>query len=225
MKNLITLLIVLISLTGNSQKFKQSDKFYFLDSTNLPYIESLIAERVNMYRKEKGLQPLIWNDTLKPGCDHHQYYMTHSHDMSHEQTIDLPNFDELAYPSSRSLLNMFNYAGIREELTSDMFNLGEKGMVFKDYVTRQIEGGFKKSSAHWSALMDPELDYIYVDVMNGDPNLKSDEIQYYGGTFTMIVMCENFKNPSLCSDFYSEKPEYVEKYKNNPYSKTLCFDE
>ncbi len=221
MKNLITLLFVLVSVIGMTQDFKPTDKFYYLDSTNLPYVESLIAERVNMYRKEKGLSPLVWNDTLKPMCDHHSYYMTHAHDMDHYQTKDLPNFVELDGPSSRSMLNMVSYGNIREELTSDMFGIKD-GMTYNDYIYRQIEDGFMGSQSHWRALMDPELDYIYVDVMDTDPNAKSEKGKFVMGTFTMIVMCEDIYSWQLCDSFYDDKQEIVNKYKNNPYCKAIC---
>ena len=58
MKNLITLLIVLLSISGYSQ-----ENYY--DTI----IEKLINQKINEYRIEKGLHPFIETDSLKSKSD------------------------------------------------------------------------------------------------------------------------------------------------------------
>jgi hypothetical protein len=214
MKKLITLLLVLVSISGYSQNYKPTDKLEYFDSSNILYMEKLIAKRVNMYRKELGLKPLIWNDTLKPMTDHHSYYMlhnTHEH-ITHTQENDLPNFQEMGFHFFRQGLNQVQYSnlgrnGIREELAEGLVFFGYKILTYMDYAIYVVDGSFKKSDTHWAALMDPKLlDYIFVDVVTSLKYKIGD-----GGAATICTIVMADKDDKCILSFKGEK------YENSPF--------
>ena len=222
MKKLITLLLVLVSISGYSQNYKPTDKLEYFDSSNILYMEKLIAKRVNMYRKELGLKPLIWNDTLKPMTDHHSYYMLHNNEgITHTQENDLPNFQEMGFHFFRQGLNQVQYSnlgrnGIREELTECPVFFGYKILTYMDYAIYVVDKRFKKSDTHWAALMDPKLlDYIFVDVVT---SLKYKIGDGGAATICTIVMADKDSRRFYFDTYKHRKMfEYIERYESDPF--------
>jgi len=67
------------------------------DSLTRCAIERFIVDRFNYYRKQKGAQPLVWDETLRPMTYHHVVYQRLTKTQEHSEDINVPNFIELNF--------------------------------------------------------------------------------------------------------------------------------
>lgn len=61
-----------------------------ISTLNYKLIDSLVWIECNIYRKEKKLNPILWNDTLYLGSIHHSQYQAYYNIIGHGETDSLP---------------------------------------------------------------------------------------------------------------------------------------
>mgnify|MGYP003662861023 FL=1 len=190
MKNLITLLLLIITSIGYSQKLTPQTKPEVFDTLHIEYIKKLVVDYVNEYRKEKGLVMIQWDERFKPAADHHQYYMRATNDFGHGQNDDfsdiIPNHKILREPNNRiqSLIPKENGRVVFEPYPSELLTqtlwtqhelscrsrhlklAKEKNIkIFTcEFYAMSIVETYKLSKSHFEALMDPYSHYIYVSI-------------------------------------------------------------
>jgi len=136
MKKLITLLLVLLSISGYSQ-------------SNL---DILVFNKINQYRKSKGLVVMVWDNKPFKSSKHHTQYLVEHKVVGHTEKNNTP--------TSKSRLKYygvnFNYSGencakviigITKEYSSD------------EYLSSEIVDGWKNSPPHNKLMLDENYDY------------------------------------------------------------------
>ena len=191
MKKLLTLLLLIITSIGYSQKLTPQTKPEVFDTLHIEYIKKLVVDYVNEYRKEKGLVMIQWDERFKPAADHHQYYMRATNDYGHLQKPSLshtiPNHTILINPWDRTttLIPKENGRVVHETFPSEilMSNRWSTNNDFRiwppvlkvakekninvsscEFFALNIVESFKLSNSHFGALMDPEAHFIYVSI-------------------------------------------------------------
>jgi len=191
MKNLITLLLVIITSIGYSQKLTPQTQPKVFDTLHIEYIKKLVVDYVNEYRKEKGLVMIQWDERFKPAADHHQYYMRATNDYGHRQKEEfshiIPNHKILRDPSSRiqSLIPKENGRVVFDPYPSEILmkiswhthqEYGRRSHTLKvakekninvfscEFYAMSIVETYKLSKSHFEALMDPNAHYMYVSL-------------------------------------------------------------
>ena len=170
MKSLITLLIVLLSISGYSQRYSKNYIPKKVDSVMISMVNKDILRIVNEYRKEKGFRPLKWDNRLKPAADHQIAYMDLSNTLDgHEQHIDVPDFDEIRDPWDR-IIKLCEKDSSIYGITSEVLlggawfiNTKEKGKPISHFASTIVEQ-FHRSPGHWAALMNPRHMFLYSDI-------------------------------------------------------------
>lgn len=166
------ILIFLLISPGVRSQLKPTDAV-ICDSASQAYLEHLIIERINEFRVARGVPPLIVDTLLKPAVDHHVEYQRRAQVMSHDEDIDLPDFDELLWPGMRiRLLEPGKFWKITDELLSYLVEFHKpEARPFQYYVTATVDKGYKTCNGHWSDLMNPEYNAIYMcyDFQYADP--------------------------------------------------------
>ena len=170
MKKLITLLLVVISISGYSQRYSKNYVPKKVDSVMISMVNKDILRIVNEYRKEKGLRPLKWDDRLKPAADHQIAYMDLSNTFDgHFQDIDIPDFDEIQYSWDRVTKLCEKDSNIYDKTNEVLLNWvweihsRDKGKPIS-YYSREIVEMYRKSHSHWAALMNPRHMFLYSDI-------------------------------------------------------------
>lgn len=148
------------------------------DSLKREFIQVESIKKLNEIRKQNGLKPLVFEELLRPAAYHNLTYNRYMYTnrissdndgwfLTHNQYIDIPNFNELTYPWDRiALLDQTKISSITEELTCDT--------NFPDWtfntVCDKIWSSYKICYAHWDQLTkNPKWDcvFIYRDFENG----------------------------------------------------------
>jgi len=170
MKKLITILLVVISISGYSQRYSKNYVPKKVDSVMISMVNKDILRIVNEYRKEKGLRPLKWDDRLKPAADHQIAYMDLSNTFDgHDQHIDIPDFDEIYYPWDRVTKLCEKDSNIYDETSEILLSSAwfihnkEKGKPISYFASTIVEQ-YHNSPAHWAALMNPRHMFLYSDI-------------------------------------------------------------
>lgn len=178
----IILFSSLLSISIITYGQKLTDPVPGPDSVSQHFIETNMIERINNYRIEKGVHPLVFEPELKPAVLHHVNYMRLTKTMSHDEEIEVEGFELLPWPGHRKnkYLDPMKYWKVGECLLSDLvqFNVDSSpewvpdGMFNFDYVIDHAVEGFHSSPSHWACLMNKEWDciYIYYDLNYHDPN-------------------------------------------------------
>lgn len=196
MKTLATLFLVAISFASFSQNYQPSDMVPSADSSVQSYIEHSIVDRINEYRVTKGLHELRVDTLLKPAAVHHAMYMRHTHDLTHDELEDVPNFTEYKYPSTRylHLIDNKKFWGISENLLSDLILFNKEKFTFEYVIEHTVTNGYKTCGAHWRDLMSDEYDsiYIFYDMNHNNPD-------DYGAAITCTVIL------GVSSDSYKQE--------------------
>ena len=179
---------------GHMHTFKIYDKDGYLvgetpadsirDSLKSELIQTLTLQKLNKIRKDAGIKELIVDIRLKPAATHnatynrycsenrvfqpgYEWYQKGKFTITHDQLVDIPNFEELKEPWDRiKLLEPGVFSSITEELTMSGF---WSTNTF-DQAADNILDGYKACSAHWTALTkNPKWDgvYFYHDRVNG----------------------------------------------------------
>jgi uncharacterized protein YkwD len=164
MKTLALLFFTTFTLTGLAQNFKPTDMLPGNTPEVQAYIEELGLARINEYRIQAGVQPLIFDTILKPAADHHIKYMRLAQKMTHYETEDLPDFEEIHFVTERywNLIDTDSITEMTELLLNNVMIYNEPGWTFSRYAEFITTNGFKKSDAHWKELMNPKWNLIYL---------------------------------------------------------------
>jgi len=141
------------------------------DSLTRCAIERFIVDRFNYYRKQKGAQPLVWDETLRPMTYHHVVYQRLTKTQEHSEDINVPNFIELNFADraktlvgydkynlfSEGLISMFNNISVRPGQNTTPVTI--KQIVDKFFTAGY---GYNTCAAHWNQIMEPQWDRIFI---------------------------------------------------------------
>ena len=153
------------------------------DSLKREFIQVEAVKKLNAIRKEKGMKPLIFEEALRPAAYHNSFYNRYMFEhkiesrigddytsyMTHNQTHDIPNFEEIEYPWDRvKLCDRSKIQSITEELTQS-WGYDESKWTFSQTCDKIWEH-YGICDAHWNALTkNPKWDcvFVYKDCENG----------------------------------------------------------
>ncbi len=98
MKKILVILLVLISITGFSQKptdIMISPLYPLKEKTsgktkqvNYEYLSKLIFKEINEYRKSKNLTELKWDNILAEDCNSWSYYLCENNEFRHPTYLE-----------------------------------------------------------------------------------------------------------------------------------------
>lgn len=166
MRTILCLALVIQSSLSLAQStpFKPQDKIYSCDSITQAYIEHLILLELNSLRKVEGAEPLRIDTLLRPAVMHHVKYMRLSGDMTHDETKDLENFTEYEWPTTRKhyLIDQSKIWKISEELINGIIVFDSEKYTYEKVIENTLQKGYKTCNGHWSSLMSPEYDCVYI---------------------------------------------------------------
>jgi hypothetical protein len=141
------------------------------DSLTRCAIERFIVDRLNYYRKQKGAQPLIWDEGLRTMCYHHVVYQRLTKTQEHSEDIDVPNFVEMSFDKRADILGKHdNYRIFSEGLLSVVNNISvgryqnEKPVTIKQLVDNFFTPGYGYNTCdlHWNQIMEAQWDRIFI---------------------------------------------------------------
>lgn len=141
------------------------------DSLTRCAIERFIVDRFNYYRKLKGAQPLIWDETLRPMTYHHVVYQRLTKTIEHSEDIDVAGFEEMNFADrATKLVGYAKYNQFSEGLinTNNGLYVGryynEKPVTIKQIVDKFFTPGYGYNTcdAHWNQIMEPQWDRIFI---------------------------------------------------------------
>jgi hypothetical protein len=168
MKNKI-LLAIAILLSISTQVLGQST------------LETSVLKELNIYRKSKGLQPVVYSAEITKAAKHHTQWMVSANKLSHYEEFDVPGIKTLKSPDDRGnyyglLKNVNSYEEIcnfTKALDGNAFTATKKSdaVLGKDIIIK-----FSKSPAHNEALLTPINSGSVVSV--GISVIIKDEIAY-----------------------------------------------
>lgn len=141
------------------------------DSLTRCAIERFIVDRFNYYRKLKGAQPLIWDETLRPMTYHHVVYQRLTKTIEHTEDVDVPGFEEMNFADrATKLVGYAKYNQFSEGLINQFNNIfvgygqNEKPVTIKQIVDKFFTAGYGYNTcdAHWNQIMEPQWDRIFI---------------------------------------------------------------
>ena len=141
------------------------------DSLTRCAIERFIVDRFNYYRKLKGAQPLIWDETLRPMTYHHVVYQRLTKTMEHSEDIDVAGFEEMNFAvRATKLVGYAKYNQFSEGLINQFNNIfvgygqNEKSVTIKQIVDKFFTAGYGYNTcdAHWNQIMESQWDRIFI---------------------------------------------------------------
>ena len=141
------------------------------DSLTRCAIERFIVDRFNYYRKQKGAQPLVWDETLRPMTYHHVVYQRLTKSSEHSEEIDVPNFVEMNFATrANSLVGYDKYNLFSEGLINMNNNIAvglyqnEKSVTIKQIVDKffTLGYGYNTCDAHWNQIMESRWDRVFI---------------------------------------------------------------
>ena len=141
------------------------------DSLTRCAIERFIVDRFNYYRKQKGAQPLVWDENLRPMTYHHVVYQRLTKTQEHSEDIDVPNFEEMNFVDrATKLVGYAKYNLFSEGLINANNSLyvgryyNEKSVTIKQIVDKffTVGYGYNTCDAHWNQIMESRWDRIFI---------------------------------------------------------------
>lgn len=144
---------LLISFSGFSQ----------LTEKNIDILRQELSQHVNELRESKGLNPLVFNDTLRKAAQFHSEYMVQSKVLSHDQR---------RFKYSTPKRRVYEFEGTDFELigenvlysTPQDFPLNKKALIS---LAEEMFNSWKNSPGHYANMINPK--YIF-----GDFGFKTD---------------------------------------------------
>ena len=73
------------------------DRISTLSSYDIIEMDMVLLDLINDYRTENNLKPITFSNRVWGVGEHHTRYMVKSGDLSHNESLDLPNFKELSF--------------------------------------------------------------------------------------------------------------------------------
>jgi hypothetical protein len=141
------------------------------DSLTRCAIERFIVDRFNYYRKLKGAQPLIWDETLRPMTYHHVVYQRLTKTIEHTEDVDVAGFVEMNFADrATKLVGYTKYNQFSEGLINANNGLkvgryyNEKPVTIKQIIDKFFTAGYGYNTcdAHWNQIMEPQWDRIFI---------------------------------------------------------------
>lgn len=146
------------------------------DSLKREFIQVEAVKKLNAIRKEKGMKPLIFEEALRPAAYHNSFYNRYMFDhkiesrigddytsyMTHNQTHDIPNFEEIEYPWDR--VKLCDRSKIQEvnELLTQSWGFSLSKWTFNK-MCDDIWESYAICDAHWGALTrEKQWDCVFV---------------------------------------------------------------
>lgn len=76
-------------------------------------LETSVLKELNVYRKSKGLQPVVYSAEITKAAKHHTQWMVSANKLSHYEEFDVPGTKTLKSPTDRG-----NYYGLLKNINS-----------------------------------------------------------------------------------------------------------
>ena len=138
MKKLITILLLTLTIFSYGQT----------------KLDSLIFEKVNNYRVENGLSPWVWENKVFLIAEKHNTYQLKISDISHKESQDVENHEEINSLASRFDSVFTNWLRCGENTAV----VNTKGMTLDEIATATLEMWID-SPPHHKALLQPTRYY------------------------------------------------------------------
>ena len=141
------------------------------DSLTRCAIERFIVDRFNYYRKQKGAQPLVWDETLRPMTYHHVVYQRLTKTQEHSEDINVSDFEEMNFAVRATKLVGYDKYNLFSEGLINMNNnisvgqyQNEKSVTIKQIVDKFFTSGYGYNTcdAHWNQIMESSWDRIFI---------------------------------------------------------------
>ncbi|MBI5542068.1 MAG: CAP domain-containing protein [Bacteroidia bacterium] len=177
------------SITG--KKANNPSDIIKISSLNYKLIDSLVWIECNIYRKEKKLNPVLWNDTLYLGSIHHSQYQAYYNIIGHGETDSLPGKTE-----SQKHYNKMRYFCAEICLKRSFI----EGKTTYTELAKAIIEQWKNSPGHNAIMITPKYKF----------NAFSSAIQF---DVLSLLTRENLLkyNPELLTKIESVLPDYFKK--------------
>jgi uncharacterized protein YkwD len=169
MKNLIaTLILTIVTLVG----FSQSQK----EVITLSSVEKETFKKINEYRVKNGRKAIVWCEKAYDAAYHHSYYLSDVNiELSHYETQDVPNVNEINSPGDRIaiILNSPSAYCVENTVTisaSDWW-FNRKGVNTVSTMADAILESWVESKGHNENMLDRTVDYGAIAIVrekNGD---------------------------------------------------------
>jgi len=143
------------------------------DSLKREFIQVEAVKKLNAIRKEKGMKPLIFEEALRPAAYHNSFYNRYMFEhklsaendgsyLTHSQSIDIPNFEEIEEPWDRvKLCDRSKIQSITEELTQS-WGFDQSKLTYNK-MCDDIWESYAICDAHWGALTrEKQWDCVFV---------------------------------------------------------------
>ena len=218
MKKLIFVFGILITGTvfGQTAKFKLTDTTGrwntgndYLDSLKQEFIQEEIVKQLNAIRVADGMKPLVLDTGLRPAAIHNATYNAWCFKnkiyqptdpkciMTHEQYVDMPNFDEIPEPFQRiKLLDRSRFQSMTEELTEVAISNIQGTDTYQKRVTHVLNNYKACYDGHWKSMTKNtkwDAIYVYFDINYSDNYDSQNAIVY--------VILGSYADGSWESDF------------------------
>jgi uncharacterized protein YkwD len=156
MRQLITLLLVILTLNGYSQT----------------ELDKLVFEKINTYRLSKGLSPLKWDDKTFNASKHHTEYQVKNKIVGHNEKNNTPS------PKSRLDYYGVDYFYTGENCAKVIIGITEK-YSNDEYLSSEIVDGWKNSPYHNKIMLGENYKFGGVSCIK-DGNLLYSTLNVYG---------------------------------------------
>jgi len=144
MKNIITILLLMLTITSYGQT--QLDKEIF--------------KVVNEYRISNGLNAWVWNQELFKVCEKHNYYQTQIGVVTHDESIDVEGHIEVRKLGDRIRDGVSGNWGCVGENLARVYN---KDLTINEIAERVINGWIN-SPPHHKLLLSSKIMFKYGSV-------------------------------------------------------------
>jgi uncharacterized protein YkwD len=157
MKKLISLLLVLISLSCSSQT----------------ELDKLVFEKVNQYRKSKGISVLLWCDKAYNSSKQHSIYLKNEEELSHNEKSNTPT--TLSRLKKHNVTNIVSYG----ENCAQIITGSDEEYSSNEILSTIIVDSWKKSPIHNKIMLSNNFTYTGVSCIKYDMIFVYATIDFY----------------------------------------------
>ena len=157
MRQLITLLLVLVTLNGYSQT----------------ELDKLVFEKVNQYRISKGLSELVWCDKAYNASKQHSIYLNNEGELTHKEKNDTPT--PLSRLKKHNITNIVSYG----ENCGLIMTGSDEEYSSNEILSTLIVDSWKKSPPHNKIMLTPNFTYTGVSCVKDDMIFVYATIDFY----------------------------------------------
>jgi len=172
MKIMENILIIIVSFFGLSVNVNAQSS-----------VEISILNEVNLYRQENGLNKIVWNNDVYKVAKNQSTYMKLSGLLTHDQTVNVPNFiEEPDFVKRFTNFNVYAYSGENLAYLPDTFqNEDTKNIV----IAKLVVDLWKNSPLHNYVLLTDIFNYGAVSVMSTNFVIRD---QKYFGKYLVVSL-------------------------------------